>query len=147
MIAPIEGRAGIGHSPVLPWADPAQHLPAIALQTSVHLGSVSCGTTLQAGAAVIGKQLQTRCAHRPPLFPIPRFLFQSCFAFFCPLIKTRDASSCWRAAINMLNRSQWKAVLWGQGRAGFGAHLQSSNGKVQKDGRAKAHRMGLESFP
>lgn len=44
VIEPTEGRAGIGHSPALwahsdspalPWADPAQHLPAVALQTSV----------------------------------------------------------------------------------------------------------------
>lgn len=64
VIEPTEGRAGIGHSPALwahsdspalPWADPAQHLPAVALQTSVGWATSALAQpqVLQVGAAVI----------------------------------------------------------------------------------------------
>lgn len=112
------------------------------------LGNVSPGTAPGAAGGsccdlkAITNQMCPSASPSPP--PPPPFPLSELFGILCHLIKPCDAASYW---MNMLNRSQWKAVLWGQGRAGLGAHLHSCNRGAQKDGRAKVHHMQLESLP
>lgn len=111
------------------------------------LGNVSPGTAPGAAGGsccdlkAITNQMCPSASPSPP--PPPPFPLSELFGILCHLIKPCDAASYW---MNMLNRSQWKAVLWGQGWVGCPSAQLQQGSTEGWEGQSASHAAGILSL-